>query len=64
MNKSNKYKAFYNGRTASIAAETSYKAHQAAVKHFAVRKNKAHMVTVVLCERSDGSQVIHSTAEI
>ena len=59
----NKYKAFYRGRTAEIQAETSYKAHQAAVKEFGARKKDAHMVSVVLCERADGSTVTHQPGE-
>ena len=58
----NGYKAFYNGKTADIYAETQYKAFEAAVAKFNPPKSKRHMVSVVLCEKA-GETVIHSTAE-
>jgi hypothetical protein len=59
----NGYKAFYNGSTAEIEAESLYAAKVKAVAHFKAPKGKAHMVSVVLCEK-DGEQVSHSTAGI
>lgn len=57
------YLCFYNGKTAEVYAESLYQAKQQAVEAFKVRKNKAHLVSVVLCERPDGSVVEHSTGE-
>ncbi len=59
----NGYKAFYNGRTTEVHADTSYKAMLAAAAFFKVPANKAHKVSVVLCEKA-GEQVTHSTAAI
>ncbi len=56
----NGYKAFYRGRMCEVRAETSYGAQRIAAEKFKARKT--HEVTVVLCERADGSQVVH-TAE-
>lgn len=56
----NGYKAFYRGRMCEVRAETSYGAQRLAAEKFKARKT--HEVTVVLCERADGSQAVH-TAE-
>lgn len=58
----NGYKAFYSGESIEIYAETLLAAKQKAVAAFKVRPKKAHMVSVVLCEK-DGQTVSHSTAE-
>lgn len=58
---SNGYKAFYKGKTTEVYAPTSYEAQQQAAKYF--KAKKSYDVTVVLCERSDGSQVIHTPTE-
>ncbi|MES2367033.1 MAG: hypothetical protein V4563_14250 [Pseudomonadota bacterium] len=54
----NKYTAFYRGKEIEVSAETSYKAQQIAAAQFKAKKQWE--VTVVLCERADGSQVIHT----
>jgi hypothetical protein len=54
----NGYKAFYNGKSADIYAETLFAAKEKAVAQFKAPKSKAHMVSVVLCEK-DGEQVTH-----
>lgn len=56
----NGYIAFYRGKQLEVYAESSYQAQQKAAAQFKARKS--HEVSVVLCERSDGSQVTHSTA--
>ena len=56
----NKYIAFYNQKKIEVEATTSYEAQQKAVKEF--KAKKSWMVHVHLCERADGSTVIHSTA--
>ena len=58
----NGYKAYYKGREIEVYAETSYKAQQIAAAQFKARKS--YGVTVVLCERKDGSTVEHSGAEL
>lgn len=59
----NGYIAFYSGRKAEIHAESLFKAKEKAVALFKAPKSKAHMVSVVLCEK-DGAQVTHSTSAI
>lgn len=56
----NGYKAFWRGKTCEVYALTSYEAQLAAAKIF--KAKKSHEVSVVLCERADGSTVTHSTA--
>lgn len=57
----NGYIAYYRNKQIEIWAPTSYAAQEKAAKQFKARKS--YEVTVVLCERADGSQVTHSTAE-
>jgi len=57
----NGYKAFYNGKTLEVRADSSYAAQLLAAKRFKARR--PHDVTVMLCEVGD-QQVTHSTAEI
>lgn len=58
----NGYKAFYNKQEADIYAESLWKAKEKAIAFFKAPKSKAHMVSVVLCEKN-GETVTHSTAE-
>jgi len=58
----NGYKAFYSGKVIEVYAESLFVAKQKAVAEFKVRPKKAHMVSVVLCEK-DGETVTHSTSE-
>lgn len=46
----NGYKAFYNGKSVDVYAETSYAAQQKAVELFKPAKSKRHMVHVHLCK--------------
>lgn len=57
------YKAFYNGKTWDIHADSLYAAKQAAIKVICPPRSKEHMVSVVLCEK-DGKDVEVSTASI
>jgi hypothetical protein len=57
------YKAFYNNQTHEVYAENSYQAQLLAIEHFQPPRSKRHMVHVHLCERADGSQVIHTPTE-
>lgn len=54
------YKAFWRGKTTEVYASSSYRAQCLAAEHWRVRPNKRHEITVVICERADGSQVVHS----
>jgi hypothetical protein len=58
---SNKYKAFYKGKSIEVKANSSYEAQQLAAKQF--KAKKSYDVTVVLCEKA-GEQITHSTASI
>lgn len=60
----NGYKVFYDRRTAEIYANTTLEARDAAAIKFKVPKSKLHMISVVFCERADGSVVTHSIAEL
>ncbi len=57
------YKAFYNGKTWDIHADSLYAAKQAAIKIICPPRSKEHMVSVVLCE-AEGKPVEVSTAAI
>lgn len=58
------YKCFYGGREWDCHAPSLYAAKQLALSHFGAKpgSKKANMISVVLCERPDGSTVSHSTA--
>lgn len=58
-----KYKAFYNQKTEDIEADNLYSAKQQAIRVFNAPKSKQHMVSVVLCERDDGTEVVHNGSE-
>ena len=58
----NKYKWFYKGKTGDVVAPTSYLAQQIAAR--VAKAKHSWDVTVVLCERADGSVVEHSTTEL
>lgn len=60
-NRQNGYKAFYRNKTIEVYAESSYQAQQKAAVLF--KAKKSWEVTVVLCERADGSTVIHTPSE-
>ena len=55
----NGYKAFFNGRETEVYADSLYAAKVKAVALFKPRRSQEHMVHVYLCEREDGSQVVH-----
>jgi len=56
------YKAFYNGKSIELYAESLFAAKQKAVAAFKVSAKKQHMVSVVLCEKN-GEVVSHSSSE-
>ena len=57
------YKAFYNGKTWDIHADSLYAAKQAAIKIICPPRSKEYMVSIVLCEK-DGKSVEVSTASL
>lgn len=59
----NGYKAFYNGKTWDVYADTLYAAKVKAIALIKPPRSKEHMVSVVLCEKA-GVQVLTSTAAI
>lgn len=59
MSENNGYIAFFKERRLEVYAPTSYEAKLKAVQLFKPRKSQEHEVHVHLCERKDGSQVIH-----
>ena len=58
----NTYKAYYNGCTTHLQADTSYEAQCKAALYFRVGR-RTWLVTVMLVAK-DGEPVIHSTASI
>jgi len=58
----NTYKAYYNGRTMDVQANTSYEAQCKAALYFRVGR-RTWLVTVMLIAK-DGEPVSHSTASI
>lgn len=62
MENLNGYIAFYKGKQIEVRAETSHAAQQIAAEQF--KAKKAWEVSVYLCERADGTQVVHSTGSV
>ena len=56
----NVYVCFYAEKRIEVYAETLFKARVEAVRQFKPPKSKEHLVTVILAERADGSEVIHT----
>lgn len=54
----NTYHGFYNGKKIEFSALTSYAAQQEAIRQFGVKKNKSHMVSVVLVAKGE-NPVVH-----
>lgn len=52
------YKAFYKDQTTEVYAKSSFEAQQKAAALFKARKS--YEVTVVLCEKPGGEQVVHA----
>lgn len=51
------YDAYYNNRHDEVKAPSLYAAKQAAIGLFKPAKSKQHMVTVVLKQKADGTDV-------
>jgi hypothetical protein len=60
----NGYICFYNRQRIEVHAQTSYKAQCEAARLLKVPVKKQHLISVTLCERVDGTQVVHSTSGI
>lgn len=58
--KLNGYIAIYERKQIEIYAVSLYAAKVEACKRLNVRKSKEHMVSVMLCELPDGSEVTHT----
>ena len=52
------YIALYKGKKAEVYAKSSFAAQTAAAKFF--KAKKSYDVSVYLCERSDGSEVVQT----
>lgn len=50
---------FYNSKRIEVYAPSMYAAKLKAIEQFKAPKSKSHMVSVVLAERPDGSEVVH-----
>ena len=57
------FKAFYNGKSVDVHADTLLQARQKAAELLKVPPKKEYMISVVLCEK-DGQTVNHSTTEL
>lgn len=57
------YIALFNGQRAEFYAPSLWAAKEQAVKYFRPAKSKAHMVSVHLAERADGSDVVHTAVD-
>jgi hypothetical protein len=57
------YVAFFERQRAEIYAPSLYAAKVRALEHFKPSKKRAHMVSVTLAERADGSDVVHVATE-
>lgn len=50
---------FYNSKRIEVYAASMYAAKLQAIEQFKAPKSKQHMVSVVLAERPNGSEVTH-----
>ena len=55
----NGYICFYKGMRAEIRAETTRAAQLQAAALWRVKPSQVYKVSATLCEKADGSQVIH-----
>jgi hypothetical protein len=55
----NGYVAIYKGKRIEVYAETAYKAQQAAARVLGVKPKQERQISILLCERADGSEVTH-----
>jgi CRISPR/Cas system CMR-associated protein Cmr5 small subunit len=54
------YVAFYQGKRIEVYAETLYAAQKKAAEQLKVPAKKQYLISVTLCERADGTEVIHT----
>lgn len=57
------YVAFYQGKRVEVYAPTLYAAHKKVAEQLKVPAKKEHLISVTLCERADGSEVIHTATD-
>ncbi len=58
----NTYQAYYNRKTVTIRAETSYEAQKKAAFYF--KAKKAYKVAVMLVMDSNGNEVLNDTTSL
>ena len=54
------YVCFYNGKRKEVYAYSQYAAQRIAAELFGVKPKFSYKVSVTLCERADGSEVVHT----
>lgn len=54
------YVGFFEGKRHEFYAASLFAAKQQAIAHFKPSKKKEHMVSVVLAEKPDGTEVVHT----
>ena len=54
------YVCFYNGKRKEVYADSQYAAQRIAAELFGVKPKFSYKVSVTLCERADGSEVVHT----
>ena len=59
----NGYVCFYGSKRLEVYAETTYKAQQKAAVILAVPTKKQYLISVTLCERANGEQVVHTAVD-
>ena len=56
------YVCFYNGKRKEVYADSQYAAQRIAAELFGIKPKFSYKVSVTLCERADGSEVIHTAS--
>ena len=54
------YVCFYNRQRVEVYAESTYAAQKKVAAMLKVPPKKQYLISVTLCERPDGSQVVHT----
>jgi len=54
------YVCFYNRQRKEVYADSLYAAQRIAAEQFGLKPKFSYKVSVTLCERADGGQVIHT----
>jgi hypothetical protein len=56
------YVCLYNSKRKEVYADTQYAAQRIAAELFGVKPKFSYKVSATLCERADGSEVIHTAS--